>query len=61
MVMYEENARKAELRAGRDQSALALDVIPLGRLDSMLKVEQALGRGEFVGMLADRTIAGEAR
>ncbi|MGZ5260552.1 MAG: LpxL/LpxP family acyltransferase, partial [Burkholderiales bacterium] len=27
--------------------------------DSMLKVQNALSRGELVGMLADRTIAGE--
>lgn len=59
MLMYEENARKvgAILRAVNPR--LHGDVIPLGRLDAMLQVEAALGRGEVVGMLADRTL-GEA-
>ena len=29
-------------------------MIALGKVDSMLKVEQALQRGEFIGILADR-------
>jgi predicted LPLAT superfamily acyltransferase len=35
-----------------------MEIIGLGKVDSMLKVEAALARGEFVGMLADRTIKG---
>ncbi|HEY7239200.1 MAG TPA: acyl-CoA synthetase [Burkholderiales bacterium] len=56
MLMYEENARKvgAILRAVNPR--LHDDVIPLGRLDAMLQVEAALGRGEVVGMLADRSL-----
>ena len=54
MVMYEENAQKlnAVLRAINPE--LAQRVIALGKVDSMLKVEQALQRGEFIGILADR-------
>ena len=59
LVMYEDNARA--LRAALDaiNPAFAMQVIPLGRIDSMLQVESALDAGGFVGMLADRTIKGE--
>ena len=33
---------------------MAQQVIGLGKIDSMLKVEQALQRGEYIGILADR-------
>jgi hypothetical protein len=61
MLMYEENARKvgAILRAVNPR--LHDDVIALGRLDAMLQVEAALGRGEVVGMLADRTLGEEGK
>jgi predicted LPLAT superfamily acyltransferase len=56
MVMYEENSRKTGEVFEAVNPALQMEVISLGKLDSMLKVEAALARGEFVGMLADRTI-----
>ena len=59
MVMYEENAKKVNAVVNAINPAVAGDVIGLGKLDSMLKVERALTKGEFVGMLADRTIQGE--
>ena len=59
MVMYEENAKKVNAVLDAINPAVAGDVIGLGKLDSMLKVERALSKGEFVGMLADRTIQGE--
>ena len=54
VVMYQENARKlnAVLRAINPQ--LAQQVIGLGKIESMLKVEQALQRGEFIGLMGDR-------
>jgi predicted LPLAT superfamily acyltransferase len=58
MVMYEENARKTGEVFEAINPALQMEVIGLGKVDSMLKVEAALARGEFVGMLADRTIKG---
>ena len=59
MVMYEENARKlsAVLQGIKPQSNPP--VIPLGKIDSMLKIQEALERGESIGMLADRAISGE--
>ena len=54
--MYEDNARKLSAVLRAINPALHMDVIALGRVDSMLKVEAALARGEIVGMLADRTL-----
>ena len=59
LVMYEENARKLNSVLRAINPNFAPQVIALGKVDSMLKVEAALDRGEFVGMLGDRTIAGE--
>jgi predicted LPLAT superfamily acyltransferase len=59
LVMYEENARKLNSVLDAIKPDRAPQVIALGKVDAMLKVEQALDRGEFVGMLGDRTIAGE--
>jgi predicted LPLAT superfamily acyltransferase len=60
MVMYEENAKKLNGVLHAINPAVTEDVIGLGKLDSMLKVERALAKGEFVGMLADRTIRDES-
>lgn len=54
VVMYEENARKLNTVLHAINPDLAQQVIGLGKVDSMLKVEQALQRGEFIGILADR-------
>lgn len=54
VVMYEENARKLNAVLKAINPELAQQVIGLGKVDSMLKVEQALQRGEFIGILADR-------
>lgn len=54
VVMYEENARKLNAVLHAINPDLAQQVIGLGKVDSMLKVEQALQRGEFIGILADR-------
>ena len=59
LVMYEENARKFNSVLSAINPGLCLQVIALGKVDSMLKVEAALERGELVGMLGDRTIQGE--
>jgi predicted LPLAT superfamily acyltransferase len=59
LVMYEENARKINSVLGAINPDLALEVIALGRPDSMLKVRESLDRGDFVGMLGDRTLEGE--
>jgi predicted LPLAT superfamily acyltransferase len=54
VVMYEENARKLNTVLKAINPDLTQQVIALGKIDSMLKVEQALQRGEFIGILADR-------
>lgn len=59
LVMYEENATRLNAVLNAIDPALAMRIIALGKLDSMLQVEGALARGEFVGMLGDRTIEGE--
>jgi len=59
LVMYEENARKLNSVLDAINPNLPVQVIALGKVDSMLRVEAALARGELVGMLGDRTIAGE--
>jgi predicted LPLAT superfamily acyltransferase len=59
LVMYEENARKFNSVLHAINPNLGLQVIALGKIDSMLRVESALSRGEIVGMLGDRTFQGE--
>jgi predicted LPLAT superfamily acyltransferase len=59
LVMYEENARKFNSALAAINPELSLQVISLGRFDSMLKVEAALNQGEIVGMLGDRTFQDE--
>ncbi|CAB3782994.1 acyl-CoA synthetase [Pararobbsia alpina] len=59
MLMYEENARKINATIEAINPKALLDIIPMGRVDSMLKVRQRLDDGEMVGLLADRTPADE--
>jgi predicted LPLAT superfamily acyltransferase len=61
MVMYEENARKINAVLNAINPKLAVDVIGLGKCDSMLKVDESLERGDLVGMLADRSLKGEGQ
>jgi predicted LPLAT superfamily acyltransferase len=59
LVMYEENARMLNTVLDAIDPERSMPVIALGKVDSMLKVDEALARGESVGMLADRNIQGE--
>ena len=59
LVMYEQNARKVNEVLNAINPNLAMQVIGLGNADSMLKVEEALAQGRFVGMLGDRNFADE--
>lgn len=54
--MYSENARIVGAAFEALNSDPLLEIIALGRVDSMLNVEAALARGEIVAMLADRTL-----
>lgn len=57
MVMYEDNARKINDTLAAINPAATQDIIPLGRLDSMLRLKEQLDGGALVGMLADRSLA----
>jgi len=60
MAMFEDNAHKVRSVVEAINPGLRLNIIALGRVDSILRVEAALARGEVVGMLADRTLPGGA-
>ena len=56
LTMFEDNARKikATLEAINPQARPC--IIPLGQVDTMLRVRDALDDGQFVGLLADRSL-----
>lgn len=59
MVMYEDNARKLNDALAAINPAAVMEIIPLGQLDSMLRVKASLDNGVALGMLGDRTLSGE--
>lgn len=59
MVMYEDNARKLNEALAAINPAAVLEIIPLGQLDSMLRVQSSLDDGVALGILSDRTLSGE--
>lgn len=59
MVMHEDNAQKINTMLAAINPEASMDVIPLGRIDSMLKVQERLDDGMLVGMLSDRTLGNE--
>ena len=56
MVMYEENARKINAMLAAINPEAVQDIIALGHIDSMLRVQDRLDEGMVLGMLADRTL-----
>lgn len=58
MAMYERNTRLREILAAINPQALG-EVVPLGRVDSMLRLNARLDAGDLVGLLADRTFGEE--
>lgn len=60
MVMYEENARKLNAALSAINPAAQQDIVALGHVDSMLKVNNLLDEGCVVGMLADRRLNQDA-
>ena len=56
MVMYEENARKLNAALSAINPAAQQDIVSLGQVDSMLRVNELLDSGSVVGMLADRCL-----
>jgi len=59
MVMYEENARKLNAALAAINPAAAQEIIPLGQIDSMLRVQACLDEGMVLGVLGDRTLGGD--
>jgi predicted LPLAT superfamily acyltransferase len=59
MMMYEENARKINATLAAINPAAVQDIIPLGRMASMLAAKEKLDAGFLVGMLADRGLGND--
>ena len=59
MLMYPDNARMVTQTLAAINPALTDSVIALGRSDSILRVRDQLAEGGCVGILADRSVAGE--
>jgi predicted LPLAT superfamily acyltransferase len=55
MAMYEENARHISQMLASVNPDAARDILPLGRLESMLEIQERLADGQIVGILADRS------
>jgi predicted LPLAT superfamily acyltransferase len=56
MAMYEENARKINAAMAAINPNALLDVVALGHIDSMIRVNALLDQGAVVGMLGDRSL-----
>jgi predicted LPLAT superfamily acyltransferase len=60
MAMYEDNARRLNAMLAAINPSARPEVIALGHIEAMLKIQEHLERGSFVGVLADRTLGNEA-
>lgn len=60
LTMYQDNARKIARALDAINPATRPRIIPLGQLDTMLKVRDELDAGGLVGLLADRGLGDEA-
>jgi predicted LPLAT superfamily acyltransferase len=60
MAMVEGTAGQLNSVLERIAPEAMADIVPLGRLDSMLELSSRLGAGALVGFLADRTPADDA-
>jgi predicted LPLAT superfamily acyltransferase len=59
MVMYEENARKLNAVMASTKTRDPPEIIPLGHVDSMLRIRSRLDQGAMLGILADRRLGAE--
>jgi predicted LPLAT superfamily acyltransferase len=57
LAMYTQYASRVAAHFGHGAAPGAPEIIPLGQLESMLRIRDCLEEGKFVGMLADRTFA----
>ena len=56
MAMYEQNAQKLNAMLAAISPLAGQDIIPLGQIDSMLRIGERLEEGGVVGILADRSL-----
>jgi predicted LPLAT superfamily acyltransferase len=59
MLMFEENARKISAVLSEIAPDIAKEIISLGRPESFIRTSHALDRGNFVGLLADRSLSSD--
>ena len=59
MVMYEENARKLNAVMASAKTRDPPEIIPLGHVDTMLRIRSRLDAGAMLGILADRRLGAE--
>ena len=59
LLMYEANARKMSRVMNAINPAATQEIIALGELGAMLRVQTRLNEGAFIGMLADRSFQHE--
>ncbi len=59
LTMFEDNALKIKAALDAINPAARPRIIPLGQVDTMLRVRDALEQGELVGLLADRGLTAE--
>jgi len=59
MAMYEDNARKVNALMAAINPTDRPQIIALGHFDAMLKIQECLERGAFVGVLGDRSLRDE--
>ena len=55
LAMYTQYASRVAALLGNGPPERAPEIIPLGQLESMLRIRDCLEQGKFVGLLADRT------
>ncbi|HQU14653.1 MAG: LpxL/LpxP family acyltransferase [Gammaproteobacteria bacterium] len=60
MLMYEDNARRINATLNAINPMAARDIIPLGQVDSMLRLRERLDAGAVVGILGDRSLHDDA-
>ena len=59
VLLYPDNAAKFDALVAEIRPEIGRRVIPAGRPDTMLRVNECLERGEIVGLLGDRTLRAE--
>lgn len=59
MAMYEDNARRINAILAAINPRAKAEIVPLGRMESMIRIGERLDQGAFVGVLSDRTLGDE--